>query len=76
MPNFKKLALSVMSFLPFVIAMAQTSAVATTSKEGGLMRSEGKIYVVMAVVITLFAGLLVYIIRLDKKITRLEKGNL
>jgi len=38
-----------------------------------LMRSNGRIYVVVAVVLTILAGLIIYLIRLDKKITRLEK---
>ncbi|MBD0332917.1 MAG: CcmD family protein [Chitinophagaceae bacterium] len=38
-----------------------------------VMRSNGKIYVVVAVIITIFAGLVIYLIRLDNKITRLEK---
>lgn len=38
-----------------------------------LMRSNGKIYVVMAVVCTIVIGLLIYLINLDKKIGQLEK---
>lgn len=41
--------------------------------EQGLMRSNGKIFVVMAVVLTILAGLFAYLINIDKKITRLEK---
>ena len=37
------------------------------------LRSSGKIYVVVAVVITILAGLFAYLISLDKKISRLEK---
>ena len=37
------------------------------------LRSSGKIYVVVAVVITILAGLFAYLINLDKKISRLEK---
>lgn len=37
------------------------------------MRQNGRIYVVVAVVITIFIGLIIYLIRLDKKITNLEK---
>jgi CcmD family protein len=37
------------------------------------MRSNGKIYVVVAVLVTIFIGLLLYLIRLDRKITKLEK---
>lgn len=39
------------------------------------MRSNGKIYVVVAVVLTIFVGLIVYLWRLDKKINKLEKNN-
>jgi len=39
----------------------------------GLMRSNGKIFVVMAVVLTILIGLFAYLFSIDKKITRLEK---
>ncbi len=38
-----------------------------------VMRENGRIYVVVAVVLTILAGLIIYLIRLDKKISRLEK---
>jgi len=38
-----------------------------------LLRSNGKIYVVVAVLVTILAGLFFYLIRLDRKIGRLEK---
>jgi len=37
------------------------------------MRSEGKLYVVMAVVMVILVGLFIYLINLDKKIKMLEK---
>ena len=37
------------------------------------MRSNGKIYVVVAVLVTIFLGIIFYLIRLDRKITKLEK---
>lgn len=37
------------------------------------MRANGKIYVVVAVVLTIFAGIIIYLVRLDRKMTRLEK---
>ena len=37
------------------------------------MRSEGKIYVVIAVVLIILFGLLFYLSQLDKKIRQLEK---
>jgi hypothetical protein len=39
------------------------------------MRSEGKIYVVVAVILTIFAGIIFYLIRLDRKISRLERHD-
>lgn len=37
------------------------------------MRSNGRIYVVVAVLVTILLGLLFYVFRLDRRITRLEK---
>lgn len=37
------------------------------------LRASGKIYVVVAVVVIILLGLILYLIRLDRKITRLEK---
>jgi len=39
------------------------------------MRDNGKIYVVVAVLLTILAGILLYLIRLDRKISKLEKEN-
>lgn len=39
------------------------------------MRSEGKIYVVVLVLATIFAGIIAYLVRLDRKISRLEKES-
>ncbi|MEJ7767539.1 MAG: CcmD family protein [Chitinophagaceae bacterium] len=37
------------------------------------MRSNGKIYVVIAVVLTILLGMFIYLVNLDRKIGRLEK---
>jgi len=39
------------------------------------MRSNGRIYVVVAVMLTLLIGLVLYVVRLDRKIGKLEKEN-
>lgn len=39
-------------------------------------RSNGKIFVVVAVILTIFAGIILYLIRLDRKLTKLEKNHL
>jgi len=38
-----------------------------------VMRSNGKIYVVVAVISILFIGLMIYLIRIDKKVQKLEE---
>ena len=37
------------------------------------MRSNGRIYVVVAVVLTILIGLILYVVRIDRKISKLEK---
>lgn len=39
------------------------------------LRRDGKIFVVVAVIVTIFAGIILYLIRLDKKLTKLEKNH-
>jgi len=40
-----------------------------------VMRSNGKIYVVVIVLATIFAGIITFLVRLERKITRLEKKS-
>ena len=55
--------------------------VLTNAQDGGkepvqmadVMRSNGKIYVVVAVVVTILIGLFVYLFSLDRKISKLER---
>jgi CcmD family protein len=54
------------SFLISQIATAQPEMADT-------MRSEGKIYVVVAILLIIFAGLVIYLVMLDRKVTRIEK---
>ena len=37
------------------------------------LRSEGKIYVVVAIMLVIFVGLIGYLFRMDRKVSRLEK---
>ena len=60
----KLLALGILVFLPMLIEAQQTSL--------DYMRSTGKIYVVIAVVVVIFLGIFFFLIRLDKKLTKLE----
>ena len=39
------------------------------------MRSNGKIYVVVAVLLTVLAGLFIYLWRLDRRVSQIEKNH-
>jgi hypothetical protein len=54
--------------------MAQSDTTKTVEMADGL-RANGKIYVVVLVLVTILAGLFFYVIRLDRKISRLEKES-
>ncbi|MCB0560876.1 MAG: CcmD family protein [Lewinellaceae bacterium] len=41
-------------------------------EETDFMRSTGKIYVVVAVIVTIFIGIVLFLIYLDRKLTKLE----
>jgi CcmD family protein len=66
----KQLIITLFVLLCMYTVQAQDNA--AQDPHAGL-RAGGKIYVVMAVAVTILAGLIVYVIRLDRKITRLEK---
>lgn len=51
------------------VGFSQTVEMADT------MRSDGKIYVLVAIILVIFSGLALYLFRLDQKISRLEKGQ-
>jgi CcmD family protein len=40
-----------------------------------LMRQNGKIYVVVGVLVIIFIGIIVYMITLDRRISRMEKSD-
>ena len=69
MMQFKKIIGSILLVLLSLSSNAQEKEV----QMGDMMRDNGRIYVVVAVVLTILIGLILYVIRLDKKITRLEK---
>ena len=50
-----------------------TNAQDTAKPNTDFMRSNGRSYVVIAVMLTILTGLILYLIRLDKKLSKLEK---
>ncbi len=61
--------------LLLLVTLSSVAAFAQDTKTGAadVMRSNGRIYVVVAVVLTILIGLLLYLFRLDRKMTKLEK---
>ena len=66
--RFFQFILTVISLFVTSIAFAQTPDTDTSG-----MRSEGKIYVVMAVCLTILTGLILYLISIDRKIKKIEE---
>lgn len=58
-----------------LVARAQDSTAVKKVEMADRFRADGKIYVVVAVLLTILAGLILYVIRLDRKINRLEKES-
>ena len=54
-------------------ALAQDTGISQTNQSQDFMISGGKIGVVMVVCLTILIGLILYLVRLDRKISRLEK---
>ena len=60
----------------FLLAAAQDTTMAEKPQMADAMRANGKIYVVVAVLLVILAGLITYVARLDRKISRMEeKGS-
>ena len=67
--NFKKITSLPALMLVSAACFAQDKKV----EMADLMRSNGKIYVVVGVVLIILFGLLLYVFRLDRKINKIEK---
>ncbi len=60
--------------LTLVAVLFQVSLFAQSEVEmADTLRSEGKIYVVVAIMLVIFLGLIGYLLLMDRKVTRLEK---
>jgi CcmD family protein len=55
------------------LILTTISAKAQDAEMADTMRSNGKIYVVVAIVLVILLGLVVYLISLDRKVSNLEK---
>ncbi|MBJ6110961.1 CcmD family protein [Hymenobacter sp. BT523] len=71
-PRLAALFLLLLTLL-FNAANAFAQATAAEPEMADSLRANGKIYVVVAVVVVIVAGLLLYLISLDRKVSRLEE---
>ncbi|MBD1394756.1 CcmD family protein [Mucilaginibacter glaciei] len=68
----KKLILLAAILFCFLAANAQNGQDVTM---GDVMRSEGKIYVVVVTMVIVFAGLAIYLFSMDRRLKKIEKEN-
>ncbi|MET4108758.1 CcmD family protein [Hymenobacter sp. UYP22] len=71
LPNLRAAVLLLLTLLlPVLHAVAQP---AEQPEMADTLRQSGKIYVVVAVIAVVLAGLLFFLVSLDRRLTRLEK---
>ena len=65
------------SFIPTLTALLLlfSTPIFAQTQEPDFMRSLGKIYVVIAVIIAIFIGIVIFLIYLDRRLTKLERDN-
>ena len=63
----------IISVLLLIIPGMRVNAQSVLPEPVDLMHSNGKIYVVVAVVVTILLGLFLYLYNLDRKISKMEK---
>lgn len=71
MNSIKKIAAFFVAVIAVTVANAQDTS--TVAEPNDFMHSNGRIYVVVAVVLTILIGLFIYVYTLDRKITKLEQ---
>ncbi|WP_394990197.1 CcmD family protein [Emticicia sp.] len=62
----------ILSFL--ILLLTSTNLFAQEVEMADQMRSDGKIWVVVAVIAIVFAGIITYLVLLDRKISKIEKS--
>lgn len=67
----KKTALFIITFISSLAVFAQDNGIEMADK----LRSSGKIYVVVAVMLLLFTTFILYLFSIDRRLKKVEKGN-
>ena len=77
----KKIAAFLLVILSFAARAQEKIAVTAADYSNNevemadVMRSEGKIYVLVGIIVLIFIGLLAYVIQTDRRVSKLEKGK-
>lgn len=66
---------TILTMLFTALVLAPAIAQEALPEMADTMRAEGKIYVVVLVLATIFAGIVAYLVRIDRKISKLEKNK-
>ena len=69
----KRLSSLILSFTFISLNLFAQQAVNSEVAMADQMRGDGKIWVVVGVIALIFAGIITYLIRLDSKLTKVEK---
>lgn len=72
MKGIKKFSLTLLLLLVCIFSFAQDTSKVEMADE---LRGNGRIYVVVAVMLTILLGLIIYLVRLDRKISKLENQS-
>jgi hypothetical protein len=71
--RYFRLLIAVMLALLCTVTYAQDSVASKRPEMANAFRANGKIYVVIAVLVAILAGLFIYVASLDRKMSRIEK---
>ena len=69
----KRIVATVVLFLTASINLLAQQAASQDIEMADRLREDGKIWVVVGVIALIFAGIVLYLVRLDSKISKLEK---
>jgi multisubunit Na+/H+ antiporter MnhB subunit len=73
MDSFKRIGYVIALSMLNMLALAQDANI--HEEPNDFMRSNGKIYVVVAVIVTIVTGIFLYLLNLDRKIKKLEENK-
>jgi K+-transporting ATPase A subunit len=66
---------SVLTIVFSLFIIAGATAQESQPEMADAMRTDGKIYVVVLVLATIFAGIIAYLVRIERKINKIEKNK-